>query len=303
MRVSLPNGVRGRGLVLAAGVATVIAAACSDVPSDPNTPFSIEFKRAPSPSVVLGEAMFDSLGVAAPLHARVFNSKGDEIVGASVTYHVVAYANVDSANPAFIDSVPLTVDETSGIVTGKSNPVYATKTARVYAQAGKLQSQTVVVTATRHPDQLVPAGPVEDSLMISFLGTDSLILAPSSPAAPFTVRVLHTSGALTAADSAVPAFLVHFRIVQPAGAATDTSYVMLTSGDRKRSELDTTDASGNASRQVRIRRLNFPFDKAASDDGLVRDTILVEASAYREGATEVTGSPVMFRLIIKANKL
>ena len=299
MRLALPNGRRRRWLVLGIGGAAVIAAACSDVPSDPNTPFSIEFNRAASPSVVLGEAMFDSLGNAAPLKARVFNAKGEEIVGATVTYHVVAYSNVSATNPAFIDSVPLTVDAASGIVTGKSAPVYATKTARVYAQAGKLQSQTVTITATRHADTLVAGGSVKDSLMLSFLNTDSLLLAPSSP---FTVRLLHTSGALTAADSAVPAYLVRFRIVQPVNAATDTSYVMLTNGDRKRSELDTTDASGNASRQVRIRRVNFPFGKPAGTDNIVRDTIIVEASAYREGGAAVPGSGIRFELIIKANK-
>jgi hypothetical protein len=299
MRLALPNGQRGRRLVLGIGAAAVIAAACSDVPSDPNTPFSIEFNRAASPSVVLGEAMFDSLGNAAPLKARVFNAEGEEIVGAAVTYHVVAYSNVTPTNPAFSDSVPLTVDAASGIVTGKSAPVYATKTARVYAQAGKLQSQTITITATRHPDTLVAGASVKDSLMLSFLNTDSLLVAPSSP---FTVRLLHTSGALSAADSAVPAYLVRFRIVQPANAATDTSYVMVTNGDRKRSELDTTDASGNASRQLRIRRVNFPFDKAAGADNIVRDTIVVEAAAYREGGAAVPGSGISFQLIIKANK-
>lgn len=301
MRLALPNGARGRGrgLGLGIGVAAAIAAGCSAVPSDPNTPFSIEFNRAASPSVVLGEVMFDSLGNAAPLEARVFNAKGDEIAGATVTYHVVAYSNVDPRNPAFVDSVPLTVDAASGTVTGKSAPAYATKTARVYAQSGKLQSQTITITATRHPDTLVAAGPVRDSLMLSFLNTDSLLVAPSPP---FTVRLLHTSGALSAADSAVPAYLVRFRIVQPASAATDTSYVMLTNGDRRRSELDTTDASGNASRQVRIRRVDFPFGKPAGPDNIVRDTITVEASAYREGGTAVPGSGVAFRLIIKANK-
>ena len=134
--------------------------------------------------------------------------------------------------------------------------------------------------------------------MLSFLNTDSLLVAPSSG---FTVRVLHTIGAVTAADSAVPAYLVRFAIVQPAGASTDTSYVMLTSGDRKRSALDTTDASGNASRLVRIRRVNFPFDKAPGADGLIRDTIVLQASAYREGHQLVPGSGITFRLIIKAN--
>ena len=298
MKRLLPNGLRSRWIGLASGLALVVAAACNEVPSDPNTPYSIEFNRAPSPSVVLGDTMFDSLGYTAPLKARVFNSKGDEIIGARIAYHVVAYANVDSGNPAFIDSVPLTVDSTTGLVIGKLAPVYAGKKARVYAQAGKLQSTTVTVTATRHPDAMVAASALTDSLTLSFLNPDSLLLAPTTP---FAVRVLHTVGAVTAADSTVPDYLVLFRIVYPANAATDTSYVMLTNGDRKRSELDTTDASGVASRQLRVRRLKFPFSKAAGGDGLVRDTIIVEASAYREGH-QLVAKPDTFRLIIRANK-
>jgi hypothetical protein len=296
----LPNGLRARWLALGAGIALVVAGACNDAPSDPNTPFSIEFNRAPSPSVVLGDTMFDSLGITAPLRARVFNGQGDEIVGAKVTYHVVAYANVDSANPAFIDSVPLTVDSVTGLVIGKTAPVYAGKKARVYAQAGKLQSTTLTVTAARHPDRLVAVSAPTDSFTLSFLDPESL---PLAPAMPFTVRVLHTNGAVTAADSAVTDYLVRFKIVYPAAAATDTSYVMLTNGDRKRSELDTTDASGNASRQVRIRRLNFPFARAAGEDGLIRDTIMVEARAYREGGQLIPDSPIIFRLIVRASKL
>jgi len=298
MRPALPNGRWARALVLGAGAAVVAAAACSDVTSDPKVPFSIEFNGAPAPSVVLGEQMFDSLGIVAPLVAHVFNSRGDEIAGAAVTYHVVAYDNVPKTNPAFSDSVPLTVDAATGVVTGKSAPVYATKTARVYAQAGSLQSRTVIITATRHPDTLVAGGRLVDSTTLSFLNTDSLLVPATSA---FNVRVLHTTGApATAADSAVPAYLVRFRIVQPAGASTDTSYVMLTNGDRKRSELDTTDASGNASRQLRIRRVNFPFDKPASG-GIVSDTIRVQASAYREGGQLVPGSPIEFRFVIRSS--
>ena len=292
------NGLSRRLLALGAGIALVVAAACSDIPSDPKVPFAIEFNRAPSPSVVLGDTMFDSLGFTAPLKARVFNSKGDEIVGAGVTYHVVAFTNVDPTNPAFADSVPLTVDANTGFVIGKTAPVYAAKTARVYAQAGKLQSQTITVTATRSADLLVAGGATSDSLMLSFLNTDSLLLSSA-----FSVRLRHTSGApVTPADSAVPAYLVRFAIVKPAVASTDTSYVMLTNGDRKRSELDTTDAGGVASRQIRIRRVNFPFTKPAGSDALVRDTIIVRASAYGAGHTLVPGSGVEFSFVIKANK-
>ena len=298
MRVRLPNGTRGRCLTVCAGVAAVLAAACSGVPSDPKVPFAIEFNRTPSPSVVLGDTMFDSLGVAMPLRAHVYNSKGDEIVGAAVTYHVIAYDSVLPTNPAFRDSVPLTVDAATGFVVGKSDPRYATKTARIYAQAGGLQSQPITVTATRSADALVAVAPVEDSLQLRFTSLDSLPLSTA-----FNVRLRHTSGApATASDSTVPAYLVHFHIVKPAAAATDTSYVMLTNGDRKRSEIDTTDASGAASRQIRIRRVNFPFGKAAGSDGIIRDTIVVQASAYRAGQQLVPGSGVEFLFIIKAVK-
>jgi len=72
MTVPGMSGMRGRCLTLASGIGLVIATACSDVPSDPDTPFSIEFNHAPSPSVVLGDTLFDSSGIATPLRARVF---------------------------------------------------------------------------------------------------------------------------------------------------------------------------------------------------------------------------------------
>lgn len=294
----MPNGQWGRRFVVCIGAAIVVAA-CTSVPSDPKVPFSIEFNRAPSPSVVLGDTMFDSLGVQAPLRARVFNSSGEEITGGAVTYHVVSLTKVDSTNPAFADSVPLTVDSISGLVIGKSDPAFLLDSARVYAQAGKLQSKSIVVRVTRRAE-LLRSSTADTSITLSFLNTDSLLVPGASA---FNVRVLHTSDApATAADSAVPFYLVRFRIVKPEGAATDTSYVMLTGDGRTRSELDTSDASGVASRQIRIRRAKFPFTKEAVG-GIVSDTIVVEASAYGAGGTQVAGSPVSFHFIIKANKL
>lgn len=296
MTVQRTIRMRGRCLTLLAGLALVIGAACTAVPSDPNTPFSIEFKGAASPSVVLGDTLFDSLGIATPLRARVFNSKGDEIVGAHVTYHVIAYDpdSVGPANPGNRDSVPLTVDSASGFVLGKTAPLFVGKHARVYAQAGKLQSDTVGVTATRRADTLIAGGTITDTL--SFLNADETPLSPA-----LTALLRHTSDApLTAADSAVPSYLVSFQIVQPAGG--DTSYVMLANGNKKRSQLDTTDATGAASRQVRIRRANFPFAKAADSTGFVSDTVIVVVSAYRAHREAVPGSGAQIYLVIKSRK-
>ena len=291
------SGLPARCLTVAVGVAIVIAAGCSDIPSDPKTPFSIEFNRAPSPSVVLGDTLFDSAGFVKPLRAIVYNSKGEEIVGAPVTYRVVAYDSVARTDPTFKDSVPLTVDPATGYVLGKDARVYAGKTARVYAQSGALQSQTVVVTATRRADTLVAVGAVLDTLVLRFANVESLTVAPGP-----SVGVRHKPlPPETSAEDAVPAYLVRFHITQPNGADTDTSYVMLTSGDRKRSEIDTTDASGNASRQIRIRRVNFPFSKPATND-TIYDTVIVKTSAVRRGGVPVPGSGLEFRLIIKARK-
>lgn len=284
MRLRLVGGGRGRRVTVAVGAALAIAAGCSDIPSDPQTPFAIEFNRAPGPSVVLGELLFDSLGEVQPLRAVVYNAKGDVIPGAPVTYHV-----------APDDTVPIMVDPTTGRVTAKSESLYAGRTARVYAQAGGLQSGTVLVTVTRSADALVAAGPVIDSVVLRFVTVDSLPLA----AGP-SVRLVHKPPTPTSAtDSLVPAYLVRFKIIRP---ANDTSYVMLTNGDKKRSELDTTDASGVASRQIRIRRLKFPFSNSAAINDTIYDTVVVRSSAVKRGGTEVPGSGLLFRLIIKARK-
>ena len=286
MKARFAQRAAARVMSVAAGLTVAVVAACSGIPSDPNTPFAIEFNRAPSPSVVLGTPMFDSLGVVTRLKAIVYNSKGDVIAGAPVTYHVVPH-----------DTIPLVVDTTTGQITGKPDALYAARTARVYAQSGGLQSQAITVTVTRRADSLIAVEPLADTLPLRFTSPDSLPLSPS-----FSVRVRHDPGAPGApADSTVPAYLVRFKIIQPGGAeVNDTSYVMLTNGDRRRSELDTADASGLASRQVRVRRLNFPFGKAADGSGFIHDTILIRASAYREGPALVPGSGLLFRLIITA---
>jgi hypothetical protein len=286
MSVRFVRGVRGRCLAVGAAAAIVIAAGCSEIPSDPQTPFAIEFNRAPSPSVVLGQTLFDSLGAIQPLKAVVYNSNGDVIDGAPVTYHV-----------APDDTLPITVDPGTGLVTAKSESLYAGRTARVYAQSGGLQSGTVVVTVTRSADTLVAADSLKRSFVLRFSDVDPLPLAPGA-----TVKLIHKPALPRgAADSLVPAYLVRFRITKPSGAATDTSYVMLTNGDKKRSELDTTDANGVASRQIRIRRANFPLDNPASND-TISDTVVVSASAVKRvnGTVEpVPGSGIEFRLIIK----
>lgn len=281
--------IRGRWLTIALGVC-VVAAACADLPSDPATPFSIEIVRAPSPSVVAGDTMRDSLGAAAPVRAIAYNAKGERIEGAPIRYYLAA------AKP---DSAPVTIDPVTGIMVATSDTAFIAHTYRVYAEVGGVQSQPETLTVTRRPDtlQVVKA---RDSLQLSFLSA-----ADSLPVSRELSVALKSLRAADAAWLAVPAYRVRFRIVYPASAASDTSYAMLTNGDRRRSETDTTDGSGAASRSVRIRKSLFPFATAKANtvdttDKLVRDSIVIEATAIRERGGAVPGSGQQLVLIVRA---
>lgn len=270
-------------------VALVAGAACTDLPSDPNAAFSVEFRPAGSPSVVLGDTLRDSLGIAAPLQAIAFNVKGDTIRGAPVRYRLVRNSNDTLAPPATVDSV-------TGKVVASTKSTDVTRSFRVYAEVGGLQSVPETLYVTRRPDRIVAVDGVVTQ-RLSFLPADSLPITPA-----VSVRLLHdTDGA--AGDTVVPRYEVRFRIVSPASAATDTSYVMLTAGDRRRSTADTTDANGLASRQLRVRRSLFPLSKPVEPgDSLIRDTVKVEARAYyRDGP--VSGSPVSLLVILTARPL
>ena len=272
-------------------VALIAGAACTDLPSDPNAAFSVEFRPAGSPSVVLGDELRDSLGIPAPLQAIAFNVKGDTIRGAPVRYRLVRN-KADTLLPP-----PATIDSVTGRVVASSTPSDATRSFRVYAEIGGLQSVPETLYVTRRPDRLVAVDSVVTHFL-SFLPTaDSLPVTPA-----VSVRLLHNTDGL-AGDTVVPRYEVRFRIVSPVSAATDTAYVMLTAGDKRRSTVDTTDANGLASRQLRVRRSRFNLDAAvAPGDSLIRDTIRVEASAYYKGGA-VAGSPVSLRFILTARPL
>lgn len=276
--------MRGRALALLA--AAVAAAGCTDLPSDPNTPFSVEFRRAPSPSVVLGDVLRDSLGNAAPLSAVVFNAKGDTIRGAAVRYRLV---------PISKDSIqPVTVDSVTGEVVADTAHTLVDRRFRVYAEAGGIQTLPETLFVTRRPDKLVAVEGVA-TLRLSFIPADSL------QSASVSVRLLHATEGIPG-DTVVPHYEVRFRITDPASAATDTSYVMLTSDGRRRSEVDTTDAAGLASRQLRVRRALFHIDKPTGPaDSVQYDTIRVDARAYYGGA-QVSGSPLPLLVIVTGPK-
>lgn len=230
-------------------------AACTDIPSGATTVASIQFDSLPFPSVVLRDTLRDVTGKIAPLRARAFAYGAKPVLDASFRYFALDRG--------------LTVDSISGRVIGDS--VRATP-ARVLVAVGGLQAVLAIPVVFR-PDTVAIANG-RDSLAYSL--TDSTLNI--SPAVSVTLR--HT---LTRSDSLVRAYLVTFAITNQGV----TLAAQLVNDAGMPSAIDTTDASGVASRKVRIRPTKLKS---------VNDSVLVTASVMYRGA-HVRGSPA--RLVIK----
>ena len=199
--------------------AAVFIAACVEVPTGANDVLSIQFDPLPSPSVVVGDSLRDTLGVVRGLTVTAFNYSGTEIENPPVTF-----STIDRG---------IKVDSVTGIVTGDS----VRSNARIFATVRGL-TVTAPLAVTFRPDTVIESNS-RDSLSYSVLDTAANVSAPMG------VKVLHK----TATDSAaVASYLVSFQIISPA----DTVLARLVGDNRARSSLDTTDASGVAGRRIKL---------------------------------------------------
>jgi hypothetical protein len=252
---------------LAAVTAAVVVLACTDLPSDPDTPFAIEVVPPVLPSVVRGDTLRDTLGAAAPLEVHVLNSSNDVIASAPVTF-----VKIDTASR-------LTIDPQSGIIVGVD-----TGTVRVAATVGSLQSAPLEIVVTLRPDTLTALSSLLDSMQF-LVGRDTRL--------DLRVRVGHDTTPGGVSDETVPvrSYPVRFEIVEPAGLPPgDTTLVTLVNDAGRPSRVDTTDAAGEAKRTVRISPAVLTVPP---------DSIIVEARAVRPDRTPVPGSPVRFVVRIK----
>lgn len=234
-------------------IAASFALACTDIPTGDDAVLAISVDTLAAPAVVLGDTLRDTTGKAVPLTASVYNFKGNPISSPALRFQAIDRG--------------ITVNNTTGFVVGDS---LRDTPARVVVSIGSLQVIQQLLVTTR-PDTVFAVNG-RDSLAYSFTDTTKNV----SPA--LSVRVRHT---LTT-DSAVKNYLVTFAIV----STTDTTLAKLVNDAGLSSRLDTTDASGDASRKIRLN----PAKLAA-----VNDSIIVMASVKYRGA--VRGSPV--RLVLK----
>ena len=245
----------GTNLLLLLASMVVMVSACTDIPTSDTAVLALEIDPVASPSVVLGDTLRDTTGNALPIHATVYNFKGNVVADAPVRFHAADRG--------------IKVDSVTGYVVGDS---LRDTPARVVVSVGNLQAfQSLLVTL--RPDTVIAVNG-RDSLLYSLLDSTKNV----SPA--LSVRVLHS---LTSTDSAVKSYLVSFAIISP----VDTTLARLVNDAGTASRVDTTDASGEASRKIRLNPVKLTA---------ISDSIIIAATVkYR--TSQVRGSPV--RLVLK----
>jgi hypothetical protein len=237
--------------------ASVTAAACIDLSVDPDEIVAIELSEFPWPSVVAGDTLRDATGAAVPLSARLFDGDGDIVTG-EVEFLL--------ARPAarVLPGDYLVVDDT------------ATETIGVLASTAGVQSVVREIEIVQTPATLSQDGTITP---LRWVVPDNVA---SNTSQPLAVRV--TSGP----NTGVRSWIVTFQL-EAGGrqiAESDTSQIFLVGDTGRPSYADTTDASGKASRRVRLKIV----------PGLVApDSAVITVRASYKGQP-LAGSPV--RLVL-----
>lgn len=232
---------------------SAIALSCTDIPTGADQVLSFSVNPLPSPGVVVGDTLRDSLGIVRPLSVSVFNYQGTPSSSPKIRYTAGGRG--------------IRVDSLTGVVLGDS----VQTNARIVVSIGSFQAP-VTIGVTLKPDTLTGFN-VRDSLGYSL--TDTLVNV--SPA--LGVKLLHGK----TADSAVAGYRVVFRISSPSGTLAQ----LINDNGATGTTADTTDASGIASRRIRLNVAQLT---------VAADSVVVFASASYRGAA-VRGSPV--KLVLK----
>jgi hypothetical protein len=252
----------GRLLLLASATAVT---ACLDLSSPGAGVLSVAQFRLPYPAVVAGDTLRDTLGRAVPLSIVALDARGDTVADPDASFFVSSSAVIVTPQGFLL-----------GVSPGES-PV------RVVAQVGGLQVENRVDVVPR-PTDAIRVTPAEIAPLEYTPGSGQTALLRSPE---LSLRVEAGSGA---ASEPVRSWIVRYEITRaPQGVPGAEGVAFLGNESGVPTAVDTTNASGVASRRVLVRQALLP--------GLAGDTVEVRAAVTERG-THVEGSPVIFRIPI-----
>jgi hypothetical protein len=233
--------------------AALVAAACIDLSIDPDEIVAIELAEFPWPSIVAGDTLRDGTGAVTPLVARLFDGDGNVVEGP--VEFIAARPGVQ-----IINGNRLVADDTT------------TGTVGILASVPGIQSVIREIEIVPAPASLVAEGVV---IPLRWVVPDD---PNTNTSQPVSARVLAN------ADSGVRSWIVTFQL-EAGGrqiAESDTTQIFLVGDNGRPSYVDTTDASGTASRRVRLKII----------PGLVPpDSAVITMRAFYKGQA-LPGSPV-----------
>jgi hypothetical protein len=236
---------------------TLVAASCIDLSVDPDEIVAIELGDFAWPSIVAGDTLRDASGAIAPLVARLFDGDGDPVTGP------VEFL-VERPGVRVVGGDRLVADDT------------ASGTIGIIASTEGVQSVVRQIEIVVAPRSLLADGVITP---LRWVFSDN---PASNTSQPLGVRVI------AGPDTGVRSWIVTFQL-EAAGrviSQTDTTQIFLVGDNGRPSYVDTTDASGSASRRVRLKIA----------PGLVApDSAIVTVRASYKGQP-LTGSPV--RLVL-----
>lgn len=230
--------MRRSHLALVAALSAAAMASCRDVPAPESGVLSVSPLLLPSPAVVVGDTMRDSLGAAAPLRLIAYGVDGEPVDPQPAPTFVVMDTGAHLAGTFLI-----------GDVTG---------TVRVIGSVSGLQTLSQVVLVTLRPDTLVPSDSTHQVRRFRFP-------EDTAATADLNVRVLNTDATPTGVDGVI----VHYEITSAPPVVGTGPSVMLLSGNVQ-SSRDTTANSGTASRTLRLRLAGV--DPTRTDSATVNAT-------------------------------
>ncbi len=252
---------------IGAGIIVLAAAAlsCGDVPTMEDGIAYITPVLLPLPAVAAGDTLRDSLGAPAPLRVRAFSRDSQEITGLQVTF-------VPTSLPSDV-----TIDADGYLV--------ARDTVRSVQLVGQIGSRLQTTVATL---QIVPP-PESIRRADGQEAGDTAVALPALKTLSVTVGTVYRGASVP-----VSGIIVRYHVdsLRPRTAPPGRAVLVNAAGVSNRPDstiaVDTTDASGGATRSVLVQA------------GSGVDTVFISVSArrLRDGAP-LAGSPVRILLVAK----
>lgn len=265
------RGRRSAAWPVLAVLATTMAAACVELTVDTSELGAIEMVPPASPSIVAGDTLRDAAGVVAPLQVRVYSAGGDLL-----TDREIRFVSTDTL---------VSVDDAGFVVARES----VRGIARVYATVdSRLQSIPLAIEVVAPPESLVANTP--DRLLHDTITYQSRPVVIDDTSMALAVRVRAGGSDVVGVPQWIVRYALEYQgqVLAPSDTAV-FAVVEVVGSVARVMPVDTTDASGIASRRLRVR---------ITPGTILDDSVTIRASATLRGAP-LQGSPVEFMVRVR----